>query len=1381
LALFASCLMKMYNKGVNEEPKMTNKTLSEIELLKASLQGKTSAFEVIVKKYQSLICAITYSATGSVERSEDLAQQAFVKCWKNLGQLKDLTKFRAWLCSIARHAISDSYRRQENDITSKAIPMDSVQEQPSEDTGPVEAAISKEREAIVNEALSKIPDTFREPLILYYREKRSYRQVADQLGFSEHTARKRISRARSLLREKVASVVEETIERTRPGKMFTTAVIASIAGLAIKGSGVVAAAGVGAATTTDGSATGISAIMSGVTAKIIIAGAVAAICVGAVVIFKHVTKPSPESKFSQAGMAVEEQEDERDKGIEKAIEQFSDETADFSAIDKAQSDLEGGESPVASPEPVSTKNVEYKFVPKGILSGLITDADTGEPIADTEIWISCGRIYQTKTDGHGFYTFDKIEKSDNYEISINSWDYVGIDFNADRPPTISLQNDKQVVRHFQLKKACMIELTVIDEDGEPLKDAKIHVSRLSDSRGWSVGAEESGGNGNKTNEEGVVLLGGFPPNDTYFITIQHSYWVTDEKRKNYIIPRYDYAPAGMEIYLDEPNIIEIVEMELQKGQTVRGYAQYQDGEPADDIKISAKPDWWRINISIPSFAVEPNGFFTLEHIVPGTYNIQARILEGDGWSGRKVLQTQLPPNNSDILYIDIPFKSPKNLVSISGTIKWTGEKRPGYIEIDAYSAAYGHYSTRIWNFEQDTFLIDRMEPGTYRIKVEGDILEPVTIDNVQAPLENLVLELTCSEKPRLHGMVVDSTSQKPLPRFEVRVRKLETLRGPNYTQSDQWFTFEGDNGTFEIEVVGPGIYDVQGRAEGYAPAWSQRVNTDQNSAVSINLTTDGGSIRGRVLDDNGKPIDNAMVIPLSKACGNSSHTKYLFVSQEGAVKTNGAGEFLLTELAAGYESLKVTHPDYTFVIEGDIEVKNGQCTENINIILPKGGIIEGVVYNQNGEPQGGVVIRAQTEMNYSTTSDDPSILGTAVSEPNGFYRITGLPEEICYLMQQDEWNAFGVVRRTVAPQYGKRMHVDFGGTNVLTGQVILEGEPLANQKVIISSPYSFYSGFLKAVGETDSEGRFVFMGIVPGDYGIFYEMNRQRSNWFRLTEFEMEYGDKDLGIIPKESSTLYLTIQQPIGFPWDISSVYFKSETQGSSIAIPYEKTMNPGELYKVGPVTPGKYSISVNRIDGIIYNKQIEVSQETDEVTETIILPDGDCAIYGTISDGFDYVFLQSTDESIQGHIRRNDEGRYEISHLPRGDYCLGFYPPMEDNTITFSLTTEQPLEINIEPSLFEVPAAAALAIVSTVSETGKPLSASVYLSASGTIIEPTHEMGWQKMFFAAAGDYLLHACCEGYQDAEKQVTLKSTAPGEIPVIKKNQILIRLKRLNTK
>ncbi|GAG55982.1 unnamed protein product, partial [marine sediment metagenome] len=144
-------------------------------------------------------------------------------------------------------------------------------------------------------------------------------------------------------KEQLSSIVEETLSATGPKKAFTTAVIASIAAVAIKGSGI-AAAGIATVTSTAGTTTGVAAIMSGVTAKIITAAAVVAIGVGAVVTYKQITKPSPGPEFSQAGIVVQEQGDERDKITEEVIEQPSDETANLLAIDKAQSGLESGVS-----------------------------------------------------------------------------------------------------------------------------------------------------------------------------------------------------------------------------------------------------------------------------------------------------------------------------------------------------------------------------------------------------------------------------------------------------------------------------------------------------------------------------------------------------------------------------------------------------------------------------------------------------------------------------------------------------------------------------------------------------------------------------------------------------------------------------------------------------------------------------------------------------------------------------------------------------------------------------------------------------------------------------------------------------------------------------
>jgi len=263
---------------------------NEIELLKASAKGDAAAFEAIVRKYQSFICAITYSATGDVEKSEELAQEAFVSAWRDLARLKDLSRFRAWLGSIARNIIKNSFRSQKRDTAGKASLMALTQNTGITDSEPERIAITKEQQAVIRQALWQIPTKYREVLVLFYRQEQSVKEVARQLELSEDAAKQRLSRGRKLLKEQVAAMVETTISRTGPGKAFTTAVVASITAVAARGT-VAAAAVHTSAATTAGVTAGATTLISGIAARFLTAAAVVAIGVGAVVVYKHVTAP----------------------------------------------------------------------------------------------------------------------------------------------------------------------------------------------------------------------------------------------------------------------------------------------------------------------------------------------------------------------------------------------------------------------------------------------------------------------------------------------------------------------------------------------------------------------------------------------------------------------------------------------------------------------------------------------------------------------------------------------------------------------------------------------------------------------------------------------------------------------------------------------------------------------------------------------------------------------------------------------------------------------------------------------------------------------------------------------------------------------------------
>ena len=274
---------------------MDHNTYSEQKVLESCLNGDTSAFETIVHQYQSLVCAITYSTVGQVEESEDLAQQVFVNAWKNLKQLKDTRKFKFWLLSITRNVIRDSFKKRNRDVMNQATSFEDT-DITTHSTNPSDPLIAREQQAVVTQALLQIPESYREPLVLFYRQEQSIREVAEALGLSEDTVRTRLHRGRKMIKEQVASMVETTLSNTGPGKVFTTAVMASILAMALKGTVSVAAAVVATPTAKSGMTTAISSI----TAKVIGVAVAVAIGITAVVVIKHWQASSDRPAMTQS-------------------------------------------------------------------------------------------------------------------------------------------------------------------------------------------------------------------------------------------------------------------------------------------------------------------------------------------------------------------------------------------------------------------------------------------------------------------------------------------------------------------------------------------------------------------------------------------------------------------------------------------------------------------------------------------------------------------------------------------------------------------------------------------------------------------------------------------------------------------------------------------------------------------------------------------------------------------------------------------------------------------------------------------------------------------------------------------------------------------------
>src|SRR5690348_6797162 len=206
---------------------------SDSELVTQSLAGNRDAFGRIVARYQSLLCSLGYSATGSLSQSEDLAQETFVAAWKQLADLREPEKLRSWLCRISRNLTCDAVHKQSREPIHKAAPLEEIQESPADEPLPSDYTVSQEEQAILWRSIERIPEIYREPLVLYYREYHSVQNVAAALDLSEDAVKQRLSRGRKLLHEQVLAFVEGALERTNPGKAFSLVVLATLPSLAI--------------------------------------------------------------------------------------------------------------------------------------------------------------------------------------------------------------------------------------------------------------------------------------------------------------------------------------------------------------------------------------------------------------------------------------------------------------------------------------------------------------------------------------------------------------------------------------------------------------------------------------------------------------------------------------------------------------------------------------------------------------------------------------------------------------------------------------------------------------------------------------------------------------------------------------------------------------------------------------------------------------------------------------------------------------------------------------------------------------------------------------------------------------------------------------------
>ncbi len=180
-----------------------NKKSGDAELIRRSLDGDDDAFTSLFAKYKPRVLSYVVNRVDSAEDAQDIVQEIFLAAYLSLEKLEDYGKFLNWLYGIAFRIIAAKHRE-----SLKRINYGSDSDGFDEKMALEEAAVtayrvnrqrerSAERSEMSRRAISQLPESQREVLLLHYVDDMSHKAIAQKLDITEVAVNSRLQRARS--------------------------------------------------------------------------------------------------------------------------------------------------------------------------------------------------------------------------------------------------------------------------------------------------------------------------------------------------------------------------------------------------------------------------------------------------------------------------------------------------------------------------------------------------------------------------------------------------------------------------------------------------------------------------------------------------------------------------------------------------------------------------------------------------------------------------------------------------------------------------------------------------------------------------------------------------------------------------------------------------------------------------------------------------------------------------------------------------------------------------------------------------------------------------------------------------------------------------------
>jgi RNA polymerase sigma-70 factor (ECF subfamily) len=172
---------------------------SDAALVKASQDGNTDAFGELYQRYARMVHGILLAKVPGAE-VEDLVHEVFLRALPRLRDLREASRFGAWLAAITRNIANDYYRQPRVQLERHDDPVDL-----DSSAAPTEHHRTREAEEIL-ESIRVLPEAYRETLILRLVEGMTGPEIAARTGLSHGSVRVNLHRGMQQLRDKLAEL-----------------------------------------------------------------------------------------------------------------------------------------------------------------------------------------------------------------------------------------------------------------------------------------------------------------------------------------------------------------------------------------------------------------------------------------------------------------------------------------------------------------------------------------------------------------------------------------------------------------------------------------------------------------------------------------------------------------------------------------------------------------------------------------------------------------------------------------------------------------------------------------------------------------------------------------------------------------------------------------------------------------------------------------------------------------------------------------------------------------------------------------------------------------------------------------------------------------------